>query len=102
MMLPALAGFVQLPLPLRLNRAAHGGGRRFQFVKRLQPAAQAEGDDAGGEAAAADDARAPPRLPELPQSPYQRARARLGLHPTAARARAAVAPLGANFEKLRS
>jgi len=57
-MLPALAGFVQLPLPLRLNRAAHGGVRRFQFVKRLQPAAQAEGDDAGGEAAAADDARA--------------------------------------------
>lgn len=46
--LPGLAGFVQLPVPLRLNRGAHGVLRRYHFVKQLR-AASSNGGGSGGE-----------------------------------------------------
>jgi hypothetical protein len=36
--LPSLGGFLQLPLPLRLNRGAHAAVRRYHFVKQLKAA----------------------------------------------------------------
>ncbi len=46
--LPGLGGFVQLPVPLRLNRGAHGVLRRYHFVKQLKAASSAGGDSGGG------------------------------------------------------
>lgn len=45
--LAGIAGFVQLPLPVRLTGAAQSGIRRYHFVKRLKAAADggAEGED---------------------------------------------------------
>lgn len=46
--LPSLGGFVQLPVPLRLNRGAHGVLRRYHFVKQLKTASSSGGDSGSG------------------------------------------------------
>ena len=47
--LPTLGGFVQLPLPLRLNRGVHGVLRRYHFVKQLKAgSSSSSGSSCGG------------------------------------------------------
>ena len=54
---PAIGGFVQLPLPLRLNRGAHAAVRRYHFVKQLKAASAAGSGEQPTEGEAEDDAR---------------------------------------------
>ena len=46
--LPWLGGFVQLPVPLRLNRGAHGVLRRYHFVKQLKASSTSGSGDSSG------------------------------------------------------